>query len=271
MIFYRSRSKIATILSVPLLLITLDAPASKHELPKFELGVSLAALSIPHYRGSAGLNNYLLPLPYIKYRGERFQIDNGVDGFLSVSEDIILSISGNISVPVDDDSPEREGMEELKGSFEIGPSLDFRLYRAERSSLWLELPLRLALTFESNPQAIGRVFNPRLAWDRPYRNKDDWKLRLAAGPLYASEQYHNYYYSVAPVDALSTRPEYQVEAGYSGLRVDFTYSKRFGDYRFGGFIRYDNLNGSVIENSPLVSDTSVWTSGIAITWVFMKR
>ncbi len=271
MIYSRSLIKTPSYLLVALLFVMLNAHAREDNLPKFELGISLTALNLPHYRGSAGSTNYLLPIPYLKYRGERFEIDNGIEGFLPISEDLILSISGNASPPVNEDSPEREGMEKLKGSFEIGPSLDYRLSRADRSSLWLELPLRFGFTFESNPQAIGWIFHPRLAWDKPYRNKGDWKLRLAVGPMYASGQYHDYYYSVDPVDALPTRPAFQAEAGYSGLRADFTFSKRFDDYWFGGFVRYDDLNGSVIENSSLVSDTSVWTSGVAFTWVFYKR
>lgn len=260
------------LLLIPLLLAALDVPADEHKLPKFELGVSLVALNLPHYRGSAGSTNYLLPIPYLKYRGDRFKIDNGIEAILPISEDLILSISGNGSAPVNEDSPERAGMEKLKGSLEIGPSLDYRLYRARRSSLWLELPVRFGFTFETNSQSIGRVFHPRLAWSQPYRNKGDWQLRLAGGPMYASRQYHDYYYSIDPAEALlTTRPAFQAEAGYSGLRLDFTYSKRFDEYWFGGFIRYDSLNGSVIENSPLVSNTSTWMTGIAFTWVFIKR
>jgi outer membrane scaffolding protein for murein synthesis (MipA/OmpV family) len=271
MIYCRSHNKIPGLLLAVLLLVTLDALAREDNLPRFELGISMVGLNLPHYRGSAGSSNYLLPLPYLKYRGERFQIDNGIEGILTITEDLILTISGNASAPVDEDSPERVGMEELKGSIEIGPSLDYRLYRARRSSLWLELPLRLAVTFESNPQVIGRVFHPRLAWDKPYLAKGDWKLRFAAGPMYASDEYHDYYYSVDPADALPGRSVFQAEGGYSGIRADFTFSRRFDDIWFGGFIRYDNLNGSVIENSSLVSDNSVWMSGLALTWVFMTR
>jgi len=271
MIYCRSHNKIPGLLLVVLLLVTLDALAREDNLPRFELGISLVGLNLPHYRGSAGSSNYLLPLPYLKYRGERFQIDDGIEGILTITEDLILTISGNASAPVDDDSPERVGMEELKGSIEIGPSLDYRLHRARRSSLWLELPLRLAVTFESNPQVIGRVFHPRLAWDKPYLAEGDWKLRFAAGPMYASDEYHDYYYTVDLVDALPGRSVFQAEGGYSGIRADFTFSRRFDDILFGGFIRYDNLNGSVIENSSLVSDNSVWTSGLALTWIFMTR
>jgi outer membrane protein len=271
MIFCRPQNNFAIILSVVLILVTFDTLADEHKLPKFELGISLVALNLPDYRGSAGSSSYLLPLPYLRYRGERFKIDSGIEVLLPISEDLVVTISGNGSVPVDNDTPERAGMEELKATLEIGPSLDYRIYRTEVSSLWLELPLRFGFTFESNSQAIGRVFHPRLAWKKPYRQKGDWNLRLALGPMWASRQYHDYYYSIDPVDALPTRPTFQAEAGYSGSRLDFTYSKRFADYWFGGFIRYDNLNGSVFENSSLVSDTSVWSSGMAFSWVFMRR
>ena len=258
-------------LLLPLLLVALNAYATEHQLPKFELGVSLAAFHLPHYRGAAGSTNYLIPIPYLKYRGERFKIDNGVEGILPLSEDLILSISGNASMSVNDNSPERAGMETLKASLEIGPSLDYRLYTYQQGNLWLELPLRLAVTFESNPQAIGRVFHPRLAWNKQYRKKGDWNLRLAAGPMLATGEYHDYYYSVDSVDALPTRPAFQAGGGYSGFRIDFTYSRQFDELWLGGFVRYDSLNGSVIENSSLVSKNSSWTSGIALTWVFIKR
>ena len=263
MIYCRLPKMNRRLLLIPLLLCALDVAANEHKLPKIELGVSLVALNLPHYRGSAGSTSYQLPIPYIKYRGDHFKIDNGIKGILSISEDLILSISGNGSAPVNDDSPEREGMEKLKGSIEIGPSLDYRLFRSKRSSLWLEMPLRFGFTFETNSQSIGRVFHPRLAWKRPIRHKGDWKLRLAVGPMHASRQYHDYYYSVDDGEVLSTRSAFQAEAGYSGLRADFTYSKQFNEYWFGGFIRYDSLNGAVIENSPLVSDTSTWVTGIA--------
>lgn len=254
-----------------LILFATNAVADQHALPKLELGVGLLSLSAPHYRGSAHSTSYLLPVPYIKYRGERFRIDEGVEGRLFNSENLILSISGNGSLPVDDDNPERVGMASLKGIVEVGPSLEYRLRKGERDSLWFELPLRFAITIESNPQYIGRVLHPRLVWRIRPLNKNQWKFRFAVGPLYASKQYHDYYYSVDSDEVLPSRPAFQAGAGYSGLRGDFTYSKRFGDYWIGGFVRYDSLNNSVIEASPLVTDVSNWMGGIAIAWIFHEK
>lgn len=254
-----------------LILIATNAVADQHRLPKFELGVSLLSLSAPHYRGSAHSTSYLLPVPYIKYRGERFRIDGGVEGRLFNSENLILSISGNGSLPVDDENPERAGMAPLKANVEFGPSLEYRLRKGERDSLWFELPLRIAITIEGNPQNIGQILHPRLAWRLPSRNKNQWKFRFAAGPLFASKRFHDYYYSVDLADALPSRPEFQAESGYSGIRGDFTYSKRFGEYWLGGFVRYDSLKNSVVEDSPLVTDVSNWMGGIAFGWVFYEK
>jgi len=64
------------ILIPSLMAFCLLAPAVRAgELPRWELGLGLAGLSIPDYRGSDEQRGYLLPLPYVQYRGEIFQID----------------------------------------------------------------------------------------------------------------------------------------------------------------------------------------------------
>ena len=59
--------------------------------------------------------------------------------------------------------------------------------------------------------------------------------------------------------------------GYSGYRSQFSYSKRIGSFWLGGFIRYDNLRGSVIDDSPLVSEKESWMGGVALAWVFYQK
>ncbi len=254
-----------------LILIASNALASQHVLPKLELGISLFALSAPDYRGSAHSTTYLLPIPHIKYRGERLRIEDGIETRLFNSDNLVLTISGNGSLPADDDNPERVGMEQLEGTAELGPSLEYRLRRSDRDSLWFELPLRFAFTIESNVQNIGLVLHPRLAWRIPAKNKNEWKLGLVGGPLFANRRNHDYYYTVTAADALPSRPEFQAESGYSGIRAEFTYSRRFGEFWLGGFVRYDSLNGSVVENSPLVSQTSNWMAGLVIGWIFLEK
>ena len=259
-------------ISLALVLWLLAANAiAEEELPRLELGISVLALRAPDYRGSQETNDYLLPIPFLRYRGDRFRIDDGLHGIIFDNESLLLTLSGNLSLPTDDDTPERVGMDKLAATFEIGPSLNYRFYKLSRSAWWIDLPLRFAFTLDGKFDHIGWVFQPRLLWRMPATHLGDWALRFNFGPLFSSDEYHDYYYTVSDADALPWRPAFQAESGYSGTRTEFTYSRRFGRYRLGGYVRYDDLANSVIEDSPLVSDTSSWLSGIVLTWIFHQR
>ncbi len=255
-----------------LLLLLLASPAfAQDSLPKLEVGASLLALSTPDYRGSSSESSYLLPIPYIKYRGDRLRVDDGAQGIFLKTDDLLITLSGNISPPVDDDIPEREGMDKLEAIVEIGPSFNIRLQQMQNSAWWLDLPLRFAITLDGQLEQIGQVFHPRLSWRQPAKRIDNWKLNFNIGPLYASEKYHEYFYSVNAEDATGFRPAYNADGGFSGLRSEFSYSKRFGRLWLGGFVRYDSLENSEIEDSPLVEEESAWMGGIALGWVFHER
>jgi outer membrane protein len=256
--------------SLSLLLISTGLLAQE-PLPRLELGFGLFALSAPDYRGSSESSLYLLPAPYIKYRGDRVRVDEGADGIIFESPNLLFTLSGNLSVPADDDTPEREGMDDLDALIEFGPSLNWRFLRFERSAWWLDLPLRTAYTVNSDFDHVGYVFQPRLSWRRPATRLGEWKLRFNFGPLYMSDDHHDYYYAVGPGDVTATRPAFDPDGGFSGIRTEFTYSRRIGRYWLGGFLRYDNLNHSKIEDSPLVSETESWMGGIALAWVFHEE
>jgi outer membrane protein len=261
----------SAIIQILLYGIAFDALASEHKLPRFELGVSTVSLYLPDYRGSSHTRSLFLPAPYIRYRSDTLKVDNSIQGIFLDSDRLRLTVSGGATLPVDDDNPERAGMEQLKATLEIGPSLDYQIFQGRRNEVWLELPVRFAYTLEGNPQYLGPAFEPRLVWLHPAHKKEDWKLRFASGPLYAGNKKHDYFYTVKQADATANRPAYNARGGFSGIRSDFTYGRRFGDYWVGGFIRYDSLKGSVIEDSPLVTQTSTWLAGVVFSWVFKEN
>ncbi len=259
-------------LPVSLLLLLLAGHACAQEsLPRLELGFGLLTLSAPDYRGSKESKTHLLPIPYIKYRGERLRIDDGAQGIFFESPDLLLTMSGNLSLPADDDTPERVGMDELDAIFEIGPVLEYRFLRLRDSAWWIDLPLRYAYTLNSDLENIGYVFQPRVSWRKPASRLGEWKLSVNLGLLYSSDEHHQYFYSVGSEDVTASRPAFDAEGGFSGLRSEFTYSRRIGKYWLGGFLRYDNLENSEIEDSPLVSKTDSWMGGVALVWVFHQR
>lgn len=254
-----------------LLALTSGAALAQEPLPRLELGVGLFALDAPDYRGSSDSATYLIPIPYIKYRGDVLRVDEGVQGVVFETSDWLFTLSADFLPPADDDTPEREGMDELDAIFEIGPSLNYRFLQLKHSDWWIDLPYRFVYALEGKPNSIGWTFQPRLSWRKPARRLGEWKLHFLLGPVYSSSEYHDYFYSVEAADATTNRTLYDADGGPSGYRAEFTYSKRFGKYWLGGFIRYDSLRDSEIEDSPLVTEKESWLGGVALAWVFHER
>ena len=247
----------------------LISAARAAELPRWELGLGLAGLSLPDYRGSDQQRGYLLPLPYLQYRGEILQIDReGAHGQLFAAEHVRLELSVAAGPPArSDDNDARRGMPDIDPTVEIGPSLE--IYLSHDRNWSIQLPWRaVAATDFSRVDGIGWVFAPNLNYDA--NRLVGWDYGVAAGPLYASEKYHNYYYEVQPANATATRPAYDAPGGYSGSRLTFTASRRFPHFWVGAFARYDHLSGAAFEDSPLVKKKSSFMAGVGIAWVLAE-
>jgi outer membrane scaffolding protein for murein synthesis (MipA/OmpV family) len=243
------------------------------ERPLWEVGLGVGGVTFPQYRGSDQRSDYVFPTPYLIYRGDVFRADrNGVRGKLFDSERVELNVSLGLSLPVKStDNDARRGMPNLKTSVEIGPSLDLNLWhsRTDRTRLDLRLPVRLAVTIESSPRAIGWIFSPNLNLDvANVGGLAGWNLGLMAGPLFATGRYHEYFYSIDEQFATAARPAYQASGGYSGSMALASLSKRFRHVWVGAFVRYDRLDGATFENSPLVRRKDGIAGGLAVTWVF---
>jgi MipA family protein len=206
------------------------------------------------------------------YRGKFLKADrDGIRGIFLDTEQVKVNTSLTASLPVSgDDYAPRRGMPDLEPTVEVGPSLDLRLWRSEdrRRQLDLRLPLRLGVTVEGSPQTLGWVFSPRLNLDleEPLGLRG-WSLGLLAGPLFASERYHDYFYSVDPAYAAPGRPAYDAEGGYAGLQLIAAVSKRFTRHWVGAFVRYDTLQGAVFQDSPLVRSDHYLAFGLGVAWV----
>ncbi|MGB7988149.1 MAG: MipA/OmpV family protein [Candidatus Methylophosphatis roskildensis] len=258
---------------VVLALGALATPAVEaRDLPLWELGLGVGGLWFPDYRGSDETRGWVLPVPYVVYRGEFFKADrNGIRGMLFNTDRLDLNISVNASQPVSSDSNDaRSGMPDLKPSIEIGPSLDITLWRANdrRTRLDLRLPVRAAVSIESNPRSLGWIASPRINLDiADIAGQSGWNLGLLAGPIYATRRQHDYFYSVSPAFASANRPAYSAPGGYSGTQFLAALSKRFPGYWIGGFARYDTLKSAAFEDSPLVRRNNAVFAGVAIAWI----
>jgi outer membrane protein len=243
------------------------------ELPLWEVGVGVFPSTFPEYRGSTHQQYYLLPFPYVVYRGEILKIDReGMRAKLFNTDRVELNVSLNGSIPVKSSASDaRVGMQDLDPTLEIGPSLDIVLDKpSARQTLKLKLPLRsvMATDLGSFRQA-GWVINPNLNLD----SRDvlgGWDTGISIGPLFGTRKYHAYYYDVAPQYATQNRPVYRAPGGYSGMVLVGSISRRFDHVWVGGFIRYDNLAGTSFHDSPLLETDHSVMGGVAVAWILKK-
>ena len=251
------------------------------QVPLWEAGAGVAALTLPAYRGSDKMHTFVLPVPYFVYHGEILKADrHGVRGELFDSDRVELNISTSASPPTkSDDVDARENMPDLEPTVEIGPELDLTLWRGNGDSargnelvfLKLRLPLRQAFVVDDKPRDIGLIFSPNLNADfrHPFGMKD-WNLGLVTGPVFANARQNAYFYDVDARYATATRPAYRSSGGYGGWQFLMSLSKRFENMWVGAYIRQDTLQGAVFIDSPLVEKHSYTSAGFAISWIFAR-
>ncbi len=265
-------------LLLTLLFISIISPkaAISAEKPAWELGVGFAALLLPDYRGSNEYRFYPLPYPYFIYRGDVLKVDqHNISGRIFKTDRILLDVSFYGYVPVKaSNNTAREGMPDLDPTFEIGPAIIINLLENKEDKYKLNLTLPVRAVFSTNFSSISRegwVFSPRINFE-----KDDvipqtgLNLGISAGPMFADRGYHEYFYTVDPAFATTSRPAYSAGGGYSGSTLSIGLDKAYEQFIFGTFVSTDFLEGAVFENSPLVKRSTSFMTGITFTWVFFK-
>jgi hypothetical protein len=218
----------------------------------------------------------VFPFPYLIYRGDILRVDRErISGRIFKTDRLLLDISLYGSVPVDSSrNSARSGMPDLDPTFEIGPSLEIKLLenKQDRYKFSANLPVRAVFAINSSSlYREGFVFSPRLNFE-----KDDLipetglNLGISAGPMFATSDYHSYYYSVDPAFATQSRPSYSASSGYSGSRLTVGLNKGYKQLVFNAFVSLDFLQGAVFEDSPLVKTKYSVMWGFAVSWIFLK-
>jgi outer membrane scaffolding protein for murein synthesis (MipA/OmpV family) len=243
-------------------------PGSKK--PLWELGLGVAGLRLPDYRGSDQYRGYLVPLPYVVYRGTWLKADrDGARALLVDTQRVKVDVSVAASTPTrSSDNTAREGMPNLAAVGEIGPNLNYTIAGSVENHWRLDMrfPLRAAFTLQRSPKFIGTTFSPHLNLDLG-GVAGGWNVGMLTGPLFADRKYHEHFYGVDAAYATPDRPAYQAHGGYAGWQALAATTRRFGNTWVGGFVRYDSLRGAAFEDSPLVRRNSALTLGIGVSWI----
>jgi outer membrane scaffolding protein for murein synthesis (MipA/OmpV family) len=248
--------------------------AQAEQLPLWEAGIGLAVIDFPDYPGADQRTIYPLPLPYFVYRGEKLRVGReGIRGLFFESDRIELDFSANASIPVKStDNDARRGMPDLDPTFQIGPTINITLHHDVQNKLQLRLPVRAVIASDfTHARGAGFVFEPQLVLDVTHLPiAPQWRFGAAVGPMFADRRYDAYYYSVDPQFATPTRPAYQATGGFAGTQLLLTTSRRWHDWWFGAFIRYQSLDGAVYRDSPLVRQRYALSGGLGVAWVFAR-
>ena len=251
----------------------LSGGAHAEPMPLWEAGAGITAISFPDYRGSNERQLWVLPFPYLVYRGEYLQADERrMRGLFYRTDRLELDVSFNGSVPVDSgENDARRGMPDLDATLEIGPALNLKLSETSDRKARLELRLPVRAVFASDfsyARQVGWVFQPNLNLDvRDPFGHAGWKLGLLAGPIFSDRRYHRYFYEVNPAFATTARPAYSPGGGYAGTQLISALSKRYREFWVGGFVKWDTLNNAAFEDSPLVKDRQGFAAGVSVAWV----
>jgi MipA family protein len=253
------------------LLICLSAGLGHaEELPLWEAGAGIGVTTLPHYRGSDQSRTWVLPVPYVVYRGESIKVDDDrrIRGLFGDKTELEFSLNGS---PPAKNNDARRGMPDLDATLEIGPSLNITLFRSERRSerLELRLPVRSVIASDfSHFRQAGWIFQPNLSLDfRNVLGNRGWNLGVQGSLVYTDRRYNQYFYAVDPVFATAERPAFDPGGGYGGTTLLATVSKRFPNFWIGAFAKWDSVGGAVFSDSPLVRTRNNLSGGLGIAWI----
>lgn len=237
---------------------------------KLELGFGVASIYYPNYIGSKSTQTLTLPVPYLRYRGEYFTIDeNGITGKLFGINGLRVDLSVNGSLPASsDENGVRKDMPDLDLTGEIGPKLIYNIFEHGVAQLEFELPIRAVLSTDfSSIKYRGIVSTPQLKYSLNY-SEFEWTFRT--GIMLGDEDYNSYFYEVEDKYATATRAVYKPDGGFNGYRnrVGVTYSK--DDWWAGAFVSYINIDKAAFRDSSLVETSDAVYIGASIAYILYR-
>jgi outer membrane protein len=259
----------------PLMLgAAMSLPAQAQQLPVFEVGIAGGGGTIPAYPASSQNRWRGLAVPYMIYRGDIFRADDsGMRARASLADDIELSVSASGGFQAaSSDVTARAGMPDLDWLGEVGPNLRFILWRdqdeAAPARIVVDTPLRAVFSTDwSSVSFRGFTFSPDIAYERLHLFSRHARLRVAAGALFGTDAYTDYFYSVEPEYARPGRPAYEASAGYVGARLTLSYRLPLTERLsvvVGG--RVENFTGAANADSPLYR--SRWNGSLVAGFAF---
>jgi len=238
----------------------------------WKFGVGIGNVTANSYPGSDETESITSPIPYLKVKTEWFDLDReGLHTNWFKNTNFRLDFSFDLGLPVKSDENElRNGMPDLEPVGLIGPLLIYQLHDTKKLKWQIHLPLTYAYRFDNiDASSIGWVSNPRIYFNYLVEN-DGYPVDVSVsfGPVYGSEDFHQYYYDVAANYTNVNRNSYSSNEGEAGYRFNVSVTQRMNGYWLGLYIRYQNISEAVFADSPLVKEEDYWFIAVGASWLF---
>lgn len=261
------------ILIIYLLMICILQESSAKE-GHLDLGAGPLTVVGNHYRGSDQAKIWIFPIPYFSYKSNRLEAEPSfIRGILFYNRwfSFKLSLVPGLNVESKKNRA-REGMPSLDYTLEAGPMAIFHLWENQERTfeLTFECPFRESFATDlSYIKPVGFITVPYFNFIfKPRSPGWTFDAEFSIGPMFADQKYHDRFYSVAPQFQTSDRKAYQARGGYSGLQSAIVFNKRVSRIGILSFLRWDYLNGSAFEDSPLMKQKNYYIGGLGLFWMF---
>jgi outer membrane protein len=250
-----------------------DEPAPQ---PLWEVGLAGGAVSVQNYAGAAERELYWAVTPYVVYRGRYFRAaGRSVRLVLYERPRFWTDLSGGGWVPVDaGDNPVRAGMPDLDYTVQAGPRFNYLVRRGPRGTTILRLAVRGVWSVDglNDISHRGAIAQPALRVGvLPEERDAPMSAAVTLSSLWGNGEHNGYFYDVPAAYATPQRPAYRSGAGLVWTAVGVTLGWRLTpDLRLHLSMNLRTLAGSVVEDSPLVTDRNPVSVGAGLVWVFLR-
>jgi len=256
----RLRATVCTLLLLAAAHLHAEETANENLPALWEIRLVAFGQDFPAYPSSSDQNLTIFPIPYPLYRGKSLRFGEDLEDIANsriLSGDRVkLSIGLNASFPEDSDNLSvRTGMPDLDFLVEAGPELKIALKGGpdEDRELKLSLQVRGAVSLDGlDLKGRGFIFNPELEYLARDLLGPRNELRFRVAPAWATRNYMNYFYGVAPEFATPSRPQFDASSGYLNTEFLVGLNRKITDrLEFRGSVRLWVNKGAANDASPL--------------------
>jgi MipA family protein len=252
--------------------ISAPARGENEDRPLWEVGIAAIGGEFPDYPGSSQSHFHALPLPYVIYRGEYFQLSpTTARGIIVNAPAVSLDVSASGAFRSSHNNQARAGMPGLDYTGQIGPRLNILLaHDAMYAKVDLELPVRAV--FSTNLKTVdyrGVLMAPELAYTHGNFMNSGGRFKMGVGPEFATARLMQYFYTVEPQFVTSTRPQFNATGGYLGARFEVSYRRSLNDrMTILALLAPELYSGATNARSPLFKKQFGVSAALGVTFSF---